>query len=153
MQGEDQRMHTLFTIGYQGRTIDGFIEALQAHGVTHLIDVRQLPFSRKPDFSKRRLQAHLAAAGIDYTHLVDLGTPKALRDEVRRSHNYEAFFAAMDALLAERPEALDAALAIARSAPAALLCFEADHRECHRLSVASAMQERAGEPLEVAHIG
>jgi uncharacterized protein (DUF488 family) len=145
-------MHTLFTIGYQGRTIDGFIEALQAHGVTHLIDVRQLPFSRKADFSKRRLQAHLEAAGIGYTHLVDLGTPKALRDEVRRTHNYEAFFAAMDQLLAQRPEALDAALAIARAEPAVLLCFEADYRECHRLSVAQAMEGRAGEALEVVHL-
>jgi uncharacterized protein (DUF488 family) len=146
-------MNTLFTIGYQGRTIDGFIEALQAHGVSHLIDVRQLPFSRKADFSKRRLQAHLEAAGIDYTHLVDLGTPKALRDEVRRAHDYEAFFAAMDELLAEQPEALDTALAIAKAQPAALLCFEADYRECHRLSVANAMQGRAGEPLEIVHIG
>ncbi len=145
-------MNTLFTIGYQGRTIDGFIEMLQAHGVTHLIDVRQLPFSRKADFSKRRLQAHLAAAAIDYTHLPDLGTPKALRDEIRRTHDYEAFFQAMDELLAQQPEALDAALAIVRAQPAALLCFEADYRECHRLSVANAMQARASEPLEVVHL-
>jgi uncharacterized protein (DUF488 family) len=145
-------MTTLFTIGYQGKAIDGFIEALQAHGITHLIDVRQLPFSRKADFSKRRLQAHLAAAAIDYTHLVELGTPKALRDEVRRTHDYEAFFKAMDELLAQRPAALDAALAIARAQPAALLCFEADHRECHRLSVAQAMQARAGAPLDVVHL-
>jgi uncharacterized protein (DUF488 family) len=146
-------MKTLFTIGYQGRTIDDVLELLQAHGVEHLIDVRQLPFSRKPDFSKRRLQAHLEAVGIAYTHLVDLGTPKALRDEVRRTHDYSTFFAKLEALLAEQPAALDTALAIASSQPSVLLCFEADYRECHRLSVANAMAARADAPLEVAHLG
>jgi uncharacterized protein (DUF488 family) len=64
---------TLFTVGYQGHTIETFLDLLLAYGITHIIDVRQLPFSRKPDFSKKRLTAHLAAVGIGYTHLVQLG--------------------------------------------------------------------------------
>jgi uncharacterized protein (DUF488 family) len=88
-------MSVLYTAGYQGHTIETFLDLLAGNGVEHLIDVRQLPFSRKPDFSKKRLAAHLAAAGVRYTHLVALGTPKPLRDEVRRSKDYAAFFAAV----------------------------------------------------------
>jgi uncharacterized protein (DUF488 family) len=145
-------MITLFTAGYEGRAINEFLDMLRAHGVAHLIDVRQLPISRKPDFGKRRLAGHLAAAGIGYSHIVELGTPKPLRDEVRRSRDYPAFFAQMDALLDEQPAALDQALAIAAVAPALLLCFEANPAICHRTPVAAAMARRAPAGLEVVHL-
>ena len=132
-------MTTLFTIGYQGQSIDSFLELLLAHGVAHVLDVRHRPYSRKPDFSKKRLSAHLATVGLGYTHLADLGTPKALRDEVRLSHDYGAFFAAMEPLIAAQP--------------AALLCFEASHAECHRLTVATALARRAAGELEIVHLG
>lgn len=143
---------TMFTVGYQGHSIETFLDLLLAHGVGHIIDVRQLPFSRKPDFSKKRLAAHLADAGIGYTHLVQLGTPKPLRDEVRRTRDFPAFFAAMDALVAAQPEALQAALDIGLAHPSALLCFEADHAECHRLSVARAIERLAGAHCRVVHL-
>lgn len=143
---------TLFTVGYQGHTIETFVDLLLAHGIAHIIDVRQLPFSRKPDFSKKRLMAHLAAVDIGYTHLVQLGTPKPLRDEVRHTHDYPAFFAAMDALIAAQPEAVQAALDIARAQPSALLCFEANHAECHRLSVARAIEQLAEEQCIIVHL-
>ena len=127
---------TLFTVGYQGHSIETFLDLLLAHGIEQIIDVPQLPFSRKPDFSKKRLTAHLAAVGIGYTHLVQLGTPKPLRDEVRQTQDYPAFFAAMDAIVAAQPEAVQATLDIARAQPSALLCFEVNQAKCHRLSVA-----------------
>ncbi len=143
---------TLFTVGYQGHSIETFLDLLLAHGVAQLIDVRQLPFSRKPDFSKKRLTAHLASVEIGYTHLAQLGTPEPLRDEVRHTHDFGAFFAAMDALVAAQPEAVQAALDITRSQPAALLCFEANPAECHRLSVAQAIERVAGEHCRVVHL-
>ena len=145
-------MLTFFTAGYQGHSIETFVDLLLAHGVAHVIDVRQLPFSRKPDFSKKRLTAHLAAAGIGYIHLVALGTPKALRDEVRRDHDYPAFFAAMQAIIADQPDALQTALDLARAQPSALLCFEANHAECHRLTVANALEQLAGAPGAAIHL-
>ena len=143
---------TLFTAGYQGQNIETFLDLLLGHGVEHVIDVRQLPFSRKPDFSKKRLSGHLAAAGIGYTHLVALGTPKPLRDEVRRSHDYAALFTAMEAIIAAQPEALQSALDLARAQPSALVCFEANHAECHRLVVARALERLADEPCVVVHL-
>jgi uncharacterized protein (DUF488 family) len=66
---------TLFTVGYQGHLIETLLDLLMAHGIEHIIDVRQLRFSRKPDSGKKQLTAHLAAVGIGYTHLVQLATP------------------------------------------------------------------------------
>lgn len=144
-------MTTLFTIGYQGHTVDTLIDTLRAHGVAHLLDVRKLPISRKRGFAKKALAAHLAEAGIGYTHIAALGTPKDLRDEVRRTHDYPAFFAAMEAVIAGQPAALDEALAIARAQPSALLCFEANHAECHRDTVANALVRR-DQALVIEHV-
>jgi uncharacterized protein (DUF488 family) len=145
-------MRTFFTAGYQGQTIDLFLEQLRAHGVEHVIDIRERPQSRKPDFGRRRLIGHLAEVGIGYTHLVELGTPKPLRDGVRKSHDYPAFFAAMEPVIAAQPAALDAALDLIAHQSCALLCFEADYRECHRLTVAEALVRRAPGELAVVHL-
>jgi uncharacterized protein (DUF488 family) len=142
----------LFTAGYQGHNIETFLDLLMSHGVEQLIDVRQLPFSRKPDFSKKRLTAHLAGVGIAYTHLVALGTPKPLRDELRREHDLPAFFTAMRAILDAQPEALQEALDLARARPSALLCFEANYAECHRLVVAEAIERLAGGACQIVHL-
>ena len=145
-------MVTLYTVGYQGHSIETFLDLLQANGVTQIIDVRQLPFSRKPDFSKKRLAAHLADAGIAYSHLVALGTPKALRDEVRHSHDYDSFFAAMEEIVAGQPDAVQDALDLARAQPSALLCFEANAAECHRLVVAQAIEQLCAGQCAVVHL-
>jgi uncharacterized protein (DUF488 family) len=142
----------LFTAGYQGHNIETFLDLLMSHGVEQLIDVRQLPFSRKPDFSKKRLTAHLAGVDIAYTHLVALGTPKPLRDQLRREHDLPAFFTAMRAILDGQPEALHEALELAQARPSVLLCFEANHDECHRLVAAEAIERLAEGECEVVHL-
>ena len=83
---------TLFTIGYAGKEINDFISLLLQSGITTLIDVRQLPLSRKHDFSKSRLQSHLKGSGIEYKHVGILGSPKAIRDKVHQDNDYETFF-------------------------------------------------------------
>src|SRR5689334_4435255 len=142
----------LFTAGYQGHNIETFLDLLVSHGVEQLIDVRQLPFSRKPDFSKKRLTAHLAGVEIAYTHLPALGTPKPLRDQVRREHDFPAFFAAMRAIIDAQPEGLREALELARARSSVLLCFEANYAECHRLVVAQAIERLAERRCRVVHL-
>jgi uncharacterized protein (DUF488 family) len=136
-------MPTVYTAGYQGHSIETFLDLLAGNRIEQLIDVRQLPFSRKPDFTKKRLQAHLEAAGIGYTHIVALGTPKPLRDDVRRTKDYQGFFEQMRALLAGQEAALQEALAIIEARRSLLLCFEADAQTCHRLTVAEELARRA----------
>ena len=143
---------TLFTAGYQGATIDSFLDLLHAHGVAHLIDIRQRPQSRKPDFGKKRLAAHLETVGIGYTHIVELGTPQQLRDEVQRTHDYQAFFAALEPVITAQTAALDAALALITQQPCVLLCFEARYQECHRLTVAKVLVRRAHDQIRVVHL-
>lgn len=145
-------MLTFFTAGYQGHRIETFLDLLLTHRIEHVLDVRQRPFSRKPDFSKKRLAEHLARVDIGYTHLVALGTPKALRDELRYNHDYPAFFAAMEVLIAAQPEALQAALGLARAQPSVLLCFEAKHNECHRFVVAQALERLSNTPGAAVHL-
>ena len=130
-------MSRLFTIGYQGTTVDAVVGALRQAGVTHLIDVRALPQSRKPGFSKRLLGGTVAAAGLHYTHLRGLGTPKAGRDAVRHGD-----VAAMQRIFRAHMAAPEAQFDLARARdligrePCCLLCFERDHTHCHRNIVA-----------------
>jgi uncharacterized protein (DUF488 family) len=135
----------LFTIGYEAASQGAVIAALKAAGVKRLIDVRELPSSRRAGFSKSPLRASLEADGIDYLHLKKLGTPKEGR-LANRAGRMDDFWRIVDAGLA-RPEAeYELALAgeLAASAPSCLLCFEADHRMCHRLVVANRLAALRG---------
>jgi uncharacterized protein (DUF488 family) len=130
-------MPQLTTIGYEGTTVDAVLTALRDAGVAHLIDVRAVPQSRKPGFSKRLFGGSLEAAGLRYTHLRGLGTPKAGRDAVRHGD-----VAAMRRIFHEHmatPEAqFDLAVAreLTSQSSCCLLCFERDHTHCHRGIVA-----------------
>jgi uncharacterized protein (DUF488 family) len=144
-------MPDLLTIGYQGSTLAHVLAALRDANVAHLVDVRAVPQSRKPGFSKRLLAASVEAAGMRYTHLRGLGTPKAGRDAVRhgevaRMHTIYAAHMQSD----EAQAHLAHAIAIARDDRACLLCFERDHTTCHRDIVAGLIRARTGQ--EVRHL-
>src|SRR6476620_11832533 len=123
----------IFTIGYEGATVDEFLSALQKAGVKRVIDVRALPLSRRPGFSKSPLRAALEEAGIDYVHFKALGTPADGRAAARagRHAELERIYAGQ----LELPEAMAQAaqmLAIASEKPSALLCLEREPTHCHR---------------------
>ncbi|MBB6504909.1 uncharacterized protein (DUF488 family) [Sphingomonas endophytica] len=133
---------TIYTIGYEGATMAGFIATLQAAGVRRVIDVRALPLSRRPGFSKSPLAASLGEAGIDYVHLKALGTPKRGRDAAKKG-DVATLTAVYDEQL-ELPEAQAQAaqmLALADAMPSALLCFERDPCHCHRTLLLRAVGE------------
>ncbi len=141
----------LFTIGYEGTTVDRVLAALRQAGVVHLVDVRAVPSSRKPGFSRRQLEAAAVEAGLLYTHLRALGTPKPGRDAARRGDaaTMHRFFGAH--LKAPEPQAeLARAVAISREAPVCLLCFERDHTMCHRDILAGLIG--AGTGARVTHL-
>ncbi len=123
----------VFTIGYEATTMADFLAALMRAGVERVIDVRALPLSRRPGFSKTSLAASLAEAGIDYVHLKALGTPKRGRDAAKKGD--VATLAAVYADQLELPEAQAQAaqmLALAAELPSALLCYEREPQHCHR---------------------
>ena len=144
----------LLTIGYEGCTVAEVLATLREAGVGLLIDVRAVPQSRKPGFSKRQLAAELDAAGIAYVHLQALGTPKPGRDAVRAGHpeRMERIYRAH--LAGDRPQAeLAEARALARDRRACLLCFEADPAHCHRRLVAEEITAATGQPVIHLHPG
>lgn len=123
----------IFTIGYEATTTAEFLAALQAAGVQRVIDVRALPLSRRPGFSKSSLAASLAEAGIDYVHLKQLGTPKRGRDAAKKG-DVETLRYVYDLQLG-LPEAQAQAAqmrTLAADKPSALLCYERDPCHCHR---------------------
>jgi uncharacterized protein (DUF488 family) len=141
----------LFTIGYEKALQPDVIAELKRAGAEVVIDVRAIASSRRAGFSKTLLAATLAEAGIGYIHLRDLGTPKAGRQAVRhgRPKEMEAIFAAhMEEPAAQN--ALGEARAIASDRPAALLCYEADPKHCHRSIVAGMLAQLA--PFEIVHL-
>jgi len=133
---------TIFTIGYEATTMTDFLAALTRAGVRRVIDVRALPLSRRPGFSKSSLAASLAEAGIGYVHLKALGTPKRGRDAAKKGH-----VATLTAVYEEQlalPEAQVAAarmLELAAEMPSALLCYERDPCHCHRTLLLDAVGE------------
>jgi uncharacterized protein (DUF488 family) len=132
--------HILYTIGYEGAEISEFLETLQACGIRRVIDIRDVPVSRKPGFSKKSLSAALERQGIGYTHLKSLGDPKAGRDAMRRG-DYSAFVEIYNAHITLEPaqNALQVAVEMACEVDAALLCFERSPKDCHRTIVANEM--------------
>ena len=73
----------LYTIGYEGINIDDFIKQLKTSGVSKLIDVRDIPFSRKKGFSKEVLKETLEDNNIKYFHFKPLGSPASLRSKLK----------------------------------------------------------------------
>ncbi|MCJ2089388.1 DUF488 domain-containing protein [Methylobacterium sp. E-005] len=134
----------IFTIGYEGLDSEQLGGILRDAGVGVLADVRAVANSRKRGFSKGVLSTSLREAGLGYTHLRSLGTPKSGRQAAR----------AGDAALLRRiycEEVLDTAAgqtalgelaAMAEAAPLCLLCFERDPSVCHRRILAERLAER-----------
>src|SRR3954453_3345607 len=139
----------IFTIGYEGATVGEFVAALQNAAVTRVIDVRALPLSRRPGFSKTPLRAALQEAGIDYVHLKALGTPAGGRTAARGGRR--ADMARIYAGQLELPEAMVQAaqmLELARERPSALLCMEREPAHCHR----TLLLDSVAPDAEVVHL-
>ncbi len=134
----------IFTIGYEGATQAELIAALKAASVELLADVRAVPLSRRPGFSKNILANGLREAGIDYVGLKALGTPPEGREAARRGNH--AKLAEVYAGQLELPEAMMQAAQLkelAKERPTALLCFERDPHGCHRSLLSGAIMPEA----------
>ncbi len=132
----------IFTIGYEKATQAELVAALEAAGVKRVIDVRAVPLSRRPGFSKNVLKNGLAEAGIDYVHLKALGTPPAGGEAARKGRHDE-----LERIYAgqlDLPEAIVAAAEmreLAAERPSALLCYEREPAECHRSLLLNAVAD------------
>lgn len=122
----------LYSIGYEGRSLDEFVSTLKLHAIKVVIDVRQNAISRKSGFSKNSLRAYLEQHGIDYRHEPLLGNPKENRGGFHSQHPGDAKAAYVDRLNNASKQAFDSVIDLAARSQIALLCFERDEQHCHR---------------------
>ncbi|GGB97434.1 hypothetical protein GCM10011363_12620 [Marivita lacus] len=139
----------IFTIGYEKSTIDDFVNRLSDAEIDVLVDVRELPLSRKKGFSKNGLNAAVREAGIDYVHVKALGDPKLGREAARAGDHdlfVEIFTRHIDG--EEAQSALADLAATVKGKRICLTCFERHHDGCHRKIVAERLSKMVGARIE-----
>lgn len=140
----------LFTIGYEQTPQKAVLDELERAGVKLLVDVRAVAASRRPGFSKSQLAAGLDERGISYLHLRGLGTPKNGR-EAARSGDMKALTKIYGAHLKtpQAKEEMDELATLVKTAgPVYILCYERDHKDCHRKFIAEIIEDRDGVKIE-----
>jgi len=138
----------LYTIGYEGKSIDTFLQHLIRAKIKNLIDVRNNPVSRKYGFSKKSLSGLCSKLNIEYIHMPDLGVPSKLRQRLETFEDYQNLLNRYEKeiipkLKEERKQAEEYTL----DKPSALVCFEADVRCCHRSRLAKALAAKTGQTV------
>lgn len=144
-----QTEEAIFTIGYEKSNIADFVSRLADAEIEVLVDVRELPLSRKKGFSKNGLDAAMREAGIDYLHVKALGDPKPGREAARAGNHglfVEIFTRHMDGEVAQT--ALTELADTVKGKRVCLTCFERHHEGCHRKIVAERLSALVGAPIE-----
>jgi uncharacterized protein (DUF488 family) len=144
------RKPKLFTIGYEQTPPKAVLDELEQAGVKLLVDVRAVASSRRPGFSKSQLAAGLKERGIAYLHLRGLGTPKEGRLAARSGDMkaLERIYAKHLKTPQAKEEMDELATLVAKSGPVCILCYERDHKDCHRKFIAEIIEEKDGAKIE-----
>ena len=135
----------LLTIGYEGRSLEAYLNTLLKSGVTVLCDVRKNPISRKYGFSKTTLSKGCEGVGIRYEHMAQLGVPSSERQHLETQADYDALFTRYEAhVLPSQADAVAEIAAWIRDGEAvAVTCYERHPHQCHRHCVAAAVEQIA----------
>jgi len=120
------------SIGYEGKTIDGFLNKLIQNKIGLLVDVRKNAFSMKKGFSKKQLEKYLCNANIGYLHVPELGIESEKRKNLESAEDYKELFKEYKASLPGKNGKVDELKALGEKQKIALMCFEADKDFCHR---------------------
>jgi len=149
----DKESH-IFTLGYEGLTIDSFLNKLIANNIMAVIDVRNNPQSMKYGFSKKSFSDYIEKAGMKYFHIPELGIPSAMRKGLGKSVSYEKLFHKYETdLLPHQKEAKTYLNGLIFEYPRiALVCFEADHHYCHRYTLVEHLQKEKTILTPVIHL-
>lgn len=127
---------TTQSIGYQQKTVTELINTLSLHKVEKLLDVRELPVSRLPGFSKSKLAANLESAGIQYIHIRPAGNPHR-----KAKANIEQCVALYSEYLMANPTIVELVAQELSDEPVAVLCYERRHQDCHRSVLLDALRK------------
>ena len=145
---------TLLTIGYEGLSLENYINRLLRVGVTLLCDVRRNALSRKYGFAKLTLSNACEGVGIQYEQRPQLGSSTDRRRTLRTSADYLRLFAEYKIRdLPRQQETVAEAVRWVRSGESvALTCYERDAKKCHRRPVAATIKYQSGIRSSVNHL-
>lgn len=147
---EDGDGPVVFTIGYERRSVEEFFGALVSAGVKTLVDVRERPLSRKPGFSRKKLEQACFDNGIAYVSNSRWGSTASQRERLKETGDFSVFKSRFRSLMKRsRVEEIHALLEIANQSTIAMMCYERLHCECHRSVLATLLAE-AGDAKIVA---
>jgi uncharacterized protein (DUF488 family) len=142
----------VYTVGYEGWQVDGFLNMLMRRGIQRLIDVRNNPASRRYGFHASTFRRLCAKVEIEYLHFPELGVRPDLRRNLEGLADYETLFARYEGeVLPRETAALNMVADLTREKPSVLMCMEADPQRCHRSRLALAVAEAT--LLRVCHLG
>lgn len=122
----------IYTAGYEGKTVDEFLNLLMRSGIRRLIDVRYNPISRRYGFHKSTLARLCNSLDIDYQHLPGLGISGSARASLSSTDSYVELFKEYRCGLSDRWDDLQKAMTLLKSKPSVLVCMEANPEYCHR---------------------
>ena len=134
---------SVFSIGYEGLTIDSFLNKLIANNITVVVDVRNNPQSMKYGFSKKSFKQYIESAGMRYIHIPELGIPSSMRKGLGESVSHKTLFKAYEnKLLPNHETEIKQLIDLTnQNERIALVCFEADHNFCHRHTLIEHLQK------------
>lgn len=139
-----------YTVGYEGKCIDGFLAGLLRKGIQQIVDVRRNPISRKYGFAKSTLMRNLANLGLKYVHIPELGVASEERADLSDAKAYEALLDRYEHSLPQKAVHIDRVVELLHENASALLCMERDPSMCHRSRLAARAASVGG--LEVSHL-
>lgn len=142
----------LLTCGYEGLKAEDFFGMLQANRVEKIVDLRELPLSRKPGFSKIALSRSAERRGLRYMHIRELGSPRKIRHDYREDDNWDRFQKRYGAYLDSQTEAIQQLAEVVSNERCCLLCFESDPNFCHRSLVTDRVMNLLGNSVVVEHL-
>ncbi len=144
----------LFTLGYEGVSLEQFLNRLIENSVSVLCDVRRNAVSMKYGFSKRTLEGGCRGVGIDYLHFPKLGIESRQRQQLHSQADYDSLFRGYrETTLLQNRDALESIIGLMDThGSVALTCFEADSAQCHRSCVADALFSNPAFSYPILHL-
>jgi uncharacterized protein (DUF488 family) len=138
----------IYTIGYEGNSIDGLLKALIHEGIFQVIDVRKNALSRNYGFHASTMNRLCEKVGIDYQHVPELGIDSEKRQDLSDEEAYQTLFEEYEReTLSGAGDALEKVSEEIKTKPSTLLCYEADPSYCHRTKVAEVLSEDNSLPI------